>query len=214
MKSRISYMITTQGLRQLNIDLSMVMRESVTLMRKGVVPLLPVTHIIGDEMQDADQVQLELVLIHAENGIRTTLVADDDQTIYEWRSALGFAGLQHFAARTGAKTIALRENFRSRSEVLEPANILIGNNDPDRIDKQQTAIRGGGKGWVLTFSGSASQADHIIAYMTDTHVNGETVAVLSRTNQALKRLAVSLWEAAIPFVMDGKIRGTNHPSLF
>jgi len=187
------------------IDLSMVMRDCVTMMRKGTVPLLPVTHIIGDEMQDADQVQLELVLLHAENGITTTLVADDDQTIYEWRSALGFAGLQHFAAKTGAKTIALRENFRSRSEVLDPAKTLISYNDPDRIDKQQTAIRGhGGEAGYLVFGGPETQADHIISHMINLHVQGETVAVLARTNVALKRLAVSLWKASIPFVMDGK----------
>lgn len=187
------------------IDLAMVMRECVTLMRNGVVPLLPVTHIIGDEMQDADQVQLELILIHAENGITSTLVADDDQTIYEWRSALGFGGLQHFAEKTGAKTIALRENFRSRSEVLDPAKILIAHNDPDRIDKQQTAIRGkGGKAGFLVFGGPERQAKHIIAHMTDEHVLGDKVSVLARTNVSLKKLAVHLWEAAIPFLMDGK----------
>jgi len=116
-------------------DLAMVMHDCSTQMGPGQLLLLPITHLFGDEIQDADEVQLEMILAHTRNGIITTLIADDDQTIYEWRSTLGYAVFQRFAKEAAAKTIALAENFRSREEIVHHANVLIAQNDPDRFEK-------------------------------------------------------------------------------
>jgi superfamily I DNA/RNA helicase len=182
-------------------DLAMIMRDCATQMACGSLPLLPITHLLGDEMQDADQVQLEFMLAHTRHGIITTLVADDDQTIYEWRSALGYAGLKNFRVEAQAKVIALSENFRSREEVVSHATTLIALNNPERIDKDQRATRGpGGRLGYECFADLDHQCAFVTKYVLDERRPGETVAVLARTNMPLKVMGRQLNEAAISYV--------------
>jgi DNA helicase-2/ATP-dependent DNA helicase PcrA len=187
------------------IDLSTVMRECTMRMRSGVMPLLGVSHLLGDEMQDADEVQLEFMLAHADKGVITTLVADDDQTIYEWRCALGYAGLQKFAVQAKAKTITLAENFRSRTEIVEHARILIAHNDPSRIQKVQTAVRGpGGALAVRGYGGLVAECEIVAATIEMHRQPGESVAVLARTNWSLQTMEQKLSALGIAYVRDGQ----------
>jgi superfamily I DNA/RNA helicase len=183
-----------QRLRAVNaIDLAGTMRECVLGMQQGHIPLFPLTHMIGDEMQDADEIQLELMLIHAKAGVITTLVGDDDQTIYEWRSALGYEGLMHFARETGAKTITLAENFRSHSEIVSHAQMLISHNNPSRVDKHPRAIRGpGGRIGVVSTSDTERECALIARAIYRHRTEGESVAILARSNIELMQMEQAL----------------------
>ncbi len=181
-------------------DLAILMRECAMLMDSGDIPLFPVTHLLGDEIQDADEIQLCMIMAHTKRGVTTTLVGDDDQCIYEWRSALGYSGMQYFAKETGAKTIALAENFRSREEIVSHANRLIAFNDPRRIEKNQRATRGsGGRLGYLGFASVRMQCAAVARYIELYVSPTETVAVLARTNSSLDELGVFLDGAEIPF---------------
>jgi superfamily I DNA/RNA helicase len=185
-------------------DLASVMRDCTLRMASGEIPLLPVTHLIGDEMQDADEVQLEFILNHTRAGVKTTLVADDDQTIYEWRCALGYAGLQHFATEAGAKTITLAENFRSRAEIVSYAGALIGHNNPARVVKDQRPVRGlGGVLGVLKSSDTATECELVAQAIAEFRADGEEIAILARSNRALDRMEQALSAGAIPYRRDG-----------
>jgi DNA helicase-2/ATP-dependent DNA helicase PcrA len=173
-------------------------------MGSGEIPLLNITHLIGDEMQDADEVQLEFILNHTRKGVVTTLVADDDQTIYEWRCALGYAGLQYFAAQVNAKTITLGENFRSREEVVAHARELIANNDPDRVEKNQIAVRGaGGVLGVVKSATPFDECEAVAVAIRDYKYDDEEIAVLARSNRALDRMEEALAAEGIPYRRDG-----------
>lgn len=175
------------------IDLAGVMRECVVGMENGAIPLFSLSHLIGDEMQDADQIQLQFMLVHARAGVITTLVGDDDQTIYEWRSALGYEGLMHFAKATGAKTITLAENFRSRSEIVSHAQLVISHNNPERIDKSPKAIRGpGGVLGVTTAADVKQECANIAHALYRYRKPGETSAVLARSNMDLMLMEQAL----------------------
>ena len=189
------------------MDLATMIRECALGMRSGSIPLLPLTHLIGDEMQDADQVQLELMLIHAHAGITTTLVADDDQTIYEWRSALGYEGLMHFARETGAKTITLAENFRSRSEIVSHAQDLIRRNDPTRIDKNPHAVRGpGGRVGYVVASHIEQECKNIANALNTCTPKDGICAILGRSNRDLDAMesAIVGCDPPIPYQRDGQ----------
>lgn len=183
-----------QRLRTVNaIDLAGTMRECVRGMQQGNIPLFQLTHMIGDEMQDADEIQLELMLVHAKAGVVTTLVGDDDQTIYEWRSALGYEGLMHFARETGAKTITLAENFRSHSEIVSHAQMLISHNNPDRIDKNPRAVRGdGGRIGMTSTSDIVRECANIARAIYLHRKEGESIAVLARSNMELMLMEQAL----------------------
>lgn len=208
-ESEDHYNFVTDYYKRLNstnsTDLSMLMRECATQMSNGDMPIFPVTHLLGDEIQDADEIQLEMILAHTRRGVTTTLVGDDDQCIYEWRSALGYAGMQHFSRETGAKTIALSENFRSREEVVAHANQLIAYNDPDRIEKNQRATRGpGGVLGHLGFASTKHQCQYVADYIEKHQQPGESIAVLARTNLPLNDMGRALHSRAIPYVKDGE----------
>ena len=183
-----------QRLRTVNaIDLAGTMRECVRGMQQGNIPLFQLTHMIGDEMQDADEIQLELMLLHAKAGVITTLVGDDDQTIYEWRSALGYEGLMHFARETGAKTITLAENFRSYSEIVAHAQMLISHNNPDRVDKNPRAVRGsGGRIGMTATSDIANECAKIARAIYLHRKEGESIAILARSNIELMLMEQAL----------------------
>ena len=183
-----------QRLRTVNaIDLAGTMRECVRGMQQGTIPLFQLTHMIGDEMQDADEIQLELMLLHAKSGVITTLVGDDDQTIYEWRSALGYEGLMHFARETGAKTITLAENFRSHSEIVLHAQMLISHNNPERVDKNPRAVRGpGGQIGMTSTSDIVRECANIARAIYLHRKEGESIAVLARSNMELMLMEQAL----------------------
>lgn len=186
-------------------DLATVMRECTHQMGTGQIPLLPVTHLLGDEMQDADEVQLEFMLHHGRAGVITTLVADDDQTIYEWRSALGYVGLQRFAQEAKAKTITLSENFRSRDEIVAHAKQLIVRNDPDRIEKDQVAVRGPGGALVVVASSHLEAECDLVANAIHEHPQDRgTVAILARSNRALDTMEEGLSIYGVPYRRDGR----------
>lgn len=111
---------------------------------EGALPLLGATHLIIDESQDNDELQFALATLHALSGVPTTLIGDDDQTIYEWRQAMGYPGLMSFAASFDAKLITLGANFRSLRSIVESADKLIRHNDGHRIAKVFDARRGAG----------------------------------------------------------------------
>lgn len=185
-------------------DLPTIMRECTAMMGKRQIPLLPVSHLLGDEMQDADQIQLEFMLHHSRAGVITTLVADDDQTIYEWRCALGYAGLQHFAREANAKTITLAENFRSREEIVAHATTLIAFNDPDRIPKSQVATRGpGGHLGFLAVGSLQSECAAVAKSIADDQADGGTFAMLARTNRALDSMEEALAGEGVAYHREG-----------
>ena len=124
-------------------DLYDVIRDSVKMMKTGEIRAYPVKFMLVDEFQDTDNIQLEWVLEHARAGSNITVVGDDDQSIYGWRGALGYGGMQSFMDATGAERITLGVNYRCYSEVLSSADRLIQHNTA-RIDKALVAGRGPG----------------------------------------------------------------------
>ncbi|QQM89236.1 UvrD-helicase domain-containing protein (plasmid) [Klebsiella variicola] len=68
-------------------DYNIACREVVLGLRADKVRRLNVTHMIVDEFQDTDEVQLAWLWEHAAHGIKVTAVGDDDQSIYSFRAA-------------------------------------------------------------------------------------------------------------------------------
>ncbi len=83
------------------IDLYTVMRDCALRVHDGGMPPLHFTDMLVDEGQDTDELQRLWIFAHARAGCRVTIVGDDDQSIYEWRNALGFEGMRSFWIRSG-----------------------------------------------------------------------------------------------------------------
>jgi superfamily I DNA/RNA helicase len=210
------------------IDLHDVMRQTSTAIASGALAPLACTHLLVDEAQDCDAVQYEWARAHATRGVLTTLVGDDDQTIYEWRRAIGYPGMQNFVREFGATVVHLDENFRSLSAIVEASDQLICGNNPHRLRKNPVARRGpGGQVELLQAAsiracaeaivnlirpgGSQSPADRgggiddsaPASNAADQDADVGAWAVLARTNHCLHLMQAALDAAGVRYHRNG-----------
>ncbi len=94
-------------------------------------------HILVDEFQDINPLDLELIKVIAERNQSTlTIVGDDDQAIFEWRGATPEYILhpdRYF--NVDFKDYQLEINYRSPRNIVEHSQRLIANNE-NRVAKK------------------------------------------------------------------------------
>jgi superfamily I DNA/RNA helicase len=170
-------------------DFSDIMHFAIRGMRDGTINPLDVDYMLVDEAQDMDEVQYAWIAQHSgpgskQRGCLVTLVGDDDQSIYGWRWAMGYAGMMRFMTEHGASHVVLPVNYRCAPEILEPAARLIRYNI-NRVDKPIRAAKPpGGRVRVMPVSDREIEADEVIKMAIDLHPE-ETMAVIARTNKGL-----------------------------
>ncbi len=100
-------------------------------------------HILVDEFQDINPLDLELIKTLAHRHRATiTIVGDDDQAIFEWRGATPEYMLspdEYFDAPF--RTFLLGVNYRSPRNIVEQSQLLIRCNSR-RVDKPVAAVEG------------------------------------------------------------------------
>jgi superfamily I DNA/RNA helicase len=167
------------------IDFQDMLRLSVEGMESGDIEPYAVTDLLVDEFQDTDPLQYRWVELHARAGATVTVVGDDDQSIYGFRSALGVRGMENFASTFEAQRVVLGSNYRCRDEILAAADRVIRNN-VDRIAKLLRAERGqGGVVSSLRFEDEYADAVAAVEAMQARLAAGQSCAVLARTNRIL-----------------------------
>jgi len=92
-------------------------------------------HVLVDEFQDTNALQYAwLRLLNGRYGTMFA-VGDDDQSIYSWRGAR-IENMQQFQRDfPGTRLLRLEQNYRSTSNILKAANVLIQNNN-SRLGKE------------------------------------------------------------------------------
>ena len=86
------------------------------------------TYILIDEFQDINSMQYSLVKLLAEPENNIFAVGDDDQSIYGFRGARPDIMFRFERDFKGCKRILLGVNYRSYSEIIEPAVNLVKHN--------------------------------------------------------------------------------------
>lgn len=185
-------------------DLYTVMRDCALRAHDGSMPTLPFTDLLVDEGQDTDDLQRLWIFAHARAGCRVTIVGDDDQSIYEWRNALGFEGMRSFLDTFRAHRIELGDNFRCRAEILGPAALIIGHNK-QRLGKKLLARRGRGGAIAAFRAANGDEQNALLADLIEAvPERHEDVAVLARTNRSLDMLEIVLRMRGIAYTRLGK----------
>lgn len=170
------------------IDFQDMLRMAVAGMMTGKIRPYSVNHLLVDEYQDCDSLQSRWTSLHAAAGSVVCVVGDDDQTIFGFRDALGFQGMQAFIKDFDARAIVLGQNYRSRTEILSAADKIIRNNSM-RIEKELVAHRGpGGSVEFQRFDDEYKEAVAAVAMLAPALSAGKTAAVLARTNRILDPL--------------------------
>lgn len=163
-------------------------------------------HLMVDEAQDLDRVQLEIIILLHDLQVTVDIVGDDDQSIYAFRNGLGFAGMKEFITRTKARELLLQMNYRCKVEILQLANEVISQNDPERRIAKQLI---GNKGWggfkttsLDEFEYESFELSRIATELSDqassVGINpSPSVLILSKKKQLLGDLEVQLTQKGV-----------------
>ncbi|BFG80879.1 DNA helicase PcrA [Paraburkholderia terrae] len=193
------------------IDFQDMLRLAVAGMEKGDIAPYRFTDLLVDEFQDTDPLQYRWVELHAKAGAQVTVVGDDDQSIYGFRAALGFRGMESFAETFNAQRVVLGSNYRCHGEILSAADRVIRNNT-DRIVKILMAERGPG-GTVATKRSDDEYADAVAAVETlHPLLNaGKSCAILARTNRILDPIEAVCRSHGVPYFRASGSSVLNRP---
>jgi len=173
------------------IDLNAVSREVVINLQNGKLKPLDISHMIVDEFQDSDEVQLEFLLIHGRAGVVVMTVGDDDQAIYSFRGSMGYTGMITFLNEFNIKAFVLDTCYRCSEEVLMTAKGVIENN-VNRVKKTMKSAAGNG-GTVSVYE--VKNAEHEVEVIIN-HIptlKGQW-AILSRNQMQLDQVQSMLEE--------------------
>ncbi|MFB9280183.1 ATP-dependent helicase [Cohnella cellulosilytica] len=167
-------------------------------------------YAMTDESQDTSLVQHEIVEKLVRKHGNLWVVADDDQSIYNWRAAEPEYLLGFKEKHPQAVVMLLEQNYRSTSTIVDVANRFIKRNR-ERYDKNMFTGNPSGDPIAITvLPDYRYQAKYAIEKIVDEGEPGDA-AILYRNNSSSILLMNALERAGIPFYMkDGDARFFSH----
>ncbi len=167
-------------------------------------------HVLVDEYQDVNQIQVDIVQALRPAGRGLTVVGDDAQAVYGFRGATS-GHLLEVAHRFGdARVVRLERNFRSRQPLLDLANVIRPGEAAEVRLTLHADRAGEGRRPRLVRCYDAGEearlvADSVLAGAED----GQRLrdhAILMRTGHHSDLLEVELTARRIPFVKFGGLK--------
>ncbi|MDW6021175.1 ATP-dependent helicase [Mesorhizobium sp. BAC0120] len=167
-------------------------------------------HILVDEYQDTNRLQASILMALKPDGAGITVVGDDAQSIYSFRSAevrniLDFPKLFPVAA----DIVTLDRNYRSTDTILAAANAVIAEAEERFTKDLWTERKSSEKPRLVTVRDDAGQANYVCEAVLAEREAGTRLkeqAVLFRTSHHSGPLEVELTRRNIPFVKFGGLK--------
>jgi superfamily I DNA/RNA helicase len=169
-------------------------------------------HLLVDEFQDTNALQLELVsLLAGDSRPNICVVGDDDQSIYGWRGAEAANLLEFERHFPGPEVIKLEQNYRSTDVILSVANRLIRNNSKRRGKTLWSDRKDGDPVRILSAVDDKTEAEFIADEIQAAGPQSQKArpwtdfAILYRMNAQSRQFEEVLRERRIPYrVVGGK----------
>lgn len=189
-----------------------IVRLCVDQMEAGLLDpatLLDVEHLIVDEFQDLNPMDLQLVHGLADRGVSVFAAGDDDQSLYSFRFATPAGVVEFIDRRPDAGDHTLSHCFRCTPAVLDAAQTLIrANATHGRIEKNLTSmyanatpgVRGGLGCW--RFATDQAEAEAIAtscAHLTASGMNPRDIMILLSSRRPARLLHEALELLEVPF---------------
>jgi len=166
-------------------------------------------YLLVDEYQDTNQAQYRIVSNLVAKTGNLCVVGDPDQSIYSWRGA-NIQNILNFENDfPGAKVVRLDRNYRSRANILDAANALIGYNE-NRYEKRLWSDLGEGEK-IKYFIGDTEheEADFVAKTIEQLqakyHLPLSDIAVFYRTNSQSRVFEDCFLSRRLPYVIVGGI---------
>jgi DNA helicase-2/ATP-dependent DNA helicase PcrA len=166
-------------------------------------------HVLVDEYQDVNGLQVEIVRGLCDGRPGLTVVGDDFQAIYGFRAASARHILDFPEQFPGTHAVTLERNYRSTAPILAVAN-AVSAQDRSGFPKQLWSERKGGTAPELVLPRDESeQAVEVCERVLAAREEGMELcaqAVLFRTGHDSDLLELELARRGIPFVKYGGLR--------
>jgi DNA helicase-2/ATP-dependent DNA helicase PcrA len=99
-------------------------------------------YILVDEFQDTNYIQFVLLKLLAAKSKNLTVCGDDDQSIFRFRGA-SLSNIYNFRqVYPDYRKVVLNKNYRSTQSILDCAQKLIKQNNPDRLEFKEKINKG------------------------------------------------------------------------
>ena len=158
--------------------------------------------VLVDEYQDVNHPQYLMLRCLVDDGRKSMVVGDPDQSIYGWRGAEMAMILNFERDFKGSKMTILDQNYRSTGNILEGANGVIKNNDDRHPKDLWTAAERGRLINVRRSFKDSDEAEWIAKKIESLHDDGYAygeMAILYRMNALSRGMEQALLERSIPY---------------
>ena len=165
-------------------------------------------HVLVDEYQDVNQVQVDIVRLLCPDGAGLTVVGDDAQAVYGFRGADSRHLLDLSADLPAARIVRLEQNFRSRQHVLDLANAVRPSAGGPRL-RLRSQRAGGRRPRLARCHDAAAEARLVVDAVLDAAEQGQRLkdqAVLMRAAHHSDLLEIELTARGVPFVKFGGLK--------
>jgi ATP-dependent DNA helicase UvrD/PcrA len=190
-------------------DLLLWWRAALHDERLGASLGAAVDHVLVDEYQDVNRLQVDVLQALRRDDERITVVGDDSQAIYGFRAASPRHLLDFADAFPGAATIVLQRNYRSSQPICDVAN-AIGDDAPEGFEARLVAHAPAGARPELVRCADEDAQVHAVCDRVLDHREGgvrlRDQAVLVRAAHHSALLELELSARRIPFVKYGGLR--------
>jgi len=168
-------------------------------------------HILVDEFQDVNLLQLDVLVGLRRIDPRLTIVGDDAQAIYGFRGATARFLLDAERYFDGLTTITLDVNYRSSGAILGVANAIAADAPEgfSSILREVVPIRGASQPLLVHCADERDQSESVADRVLELYEQGialQKQAVLFRAAHHSADLEIELARRRIPFVKYGGLR--------
>ena len=166
-------------------------------------------HVLVDEYQDVNQIQVDIVTGLRPDGVGLTVVGDDAQAVYGFRGARSGHLLELAATLPQATVVRLERNFRSVQPLLDLANVVRPGDGAQRITLHADRTGHRTRPQLVACYDADAQARAVAESVLQTHEDGQPLreqAVLMRAAGHSRELEVELTYRRIPYVKYGGLR--------
>ncbi len=165
-------------------------------------------HVLVDEYQDVNQIQVDIVNLLCPGGVGLTVVGDDAQAVYGFRGADSRHLLCLSATFPDARTVCLEQNFRSRQRILALANAIRPSAGGVQL-RLRSERDGGPRPRLVRCHDASAEARSVVDSILESHEQGRPLksqAVLMRAGHHSDLLEIELTARRVPFVKYGGLK--------
>jgi DNA helicase II / ATP-dependent DNA helicase PcrA len=168
-------------------------------------------HILVDEFQDVNLLQLDVLVGLRRIDPRLTIVGDDAQAIYGFRGATARFLLDAEQYFRGLTTITLNDNYRSSGAILDVANAIAADAPEgfSSVLREKVPLSGARRPSLVHCADERDQSESVADRVLELYEQGidlQKQAVLFRAAHHSADLEIELARRRIPFIKYGGLR--------